>query len=264
MKKNALFLSLFIFTCSILGAASFNESVAGNITVQGEKVGVLVVDLTSHTYPLRLGSKTISPPDTFFTAGIKAELINKGASVMVLNPPGMEKLLSQFIVVDKKKGQFSSREELAANITTVTKSAMGSHSRKVQDSQTHPQGMELVRELMNSTEFSGEIDRITQYTEFYNKFIKLWGVTRLITVEVKGQYNYIVRGYEIDGASAGLVFQYFLKTDKDMFSKIETNIGTADVKDENGFTILDNADVKPESSDKRVYEVIKRVSQFFK
>jgi len=262
MKKFLTLIALLLSVTFMMNSQAFNESVAGSLSVSGQRVGVLIVDLQSYTYPLRWGAKVVSPADNYFSIGIKAELINKGASVMVLNPPGMEKQVAPFLAVGKK-GQFNGREELANNITTITQSALGTHSKKVLDSQTHPEGMKLVEKLMSATEFSGELDRVDQFTSFYKKVLDLWNINKLITIEVKSRYSYIIRGYDINGASAGLVFQYYLKTDKDMFGKIETSVGSGDVK-ENGFTILDGAKVKPESSDKRIYEVIKRVGSFFK
>ncbi|HOV13481.1 MAG TPA: hypothetical protein PK771_04280 [Spirochaetota bacterium] len=262
-----LFIAIFVFSVS---AQSFNESVAGSLKVSGQKVGVLWVDPQSYVYPLMMSSKTVNPPDNYFTIGIKAQLIKKGASVMVLNPPGMEKIMSPFI--DIRGGQFHGKEMIANNLVDVAKISLGMNGKGVftysSTSESNPEGIKLVRELMSSTEFTGEIDRINQFSEFYNKIISLWGVSKLITIESPNKYYYIIRGYELDGASSGLVFQYYMKTtDKDMFKKISTGsvIGGADLK-EDDFTIIDEgkAKEKPEDSDKVIYAVIKKVGSYFK
>jgi len=260
-----LLIALFVFSVS---AQSFNESIAGSLTVKGQKVGVLWVDPQSYVYPLMMSTKTVNPPDAYFTVGIKAQLIKKGASVMVLNPPGMEKIMSPF--VDIRAGQFHGKEMIANNLVDIAKISLGSNGKGIftysSTSESNPEGIKLVRDLMSCTEFTGEIDRIDQFSAFYKRLIELWGITKLITIESPNKYYYIVRGYDIDGVSAGLVFQYYMKTNnKDMFKKISTSsvIGSKDLI-EDDFTIIDDAKVKEEESDKVIYAVIKKVGSYFK
>lgn len=265
MKRVFLVLVLIAIMTINVFSQSFNEVVAGQLSVKGEKVGVLWVDPQSYMYPLQWGMKLVSPPDNYFTIGIKAQLINKGASVMVLNPPGMEKIYAPFLVL--KKGQFNGKESLAADILSLAKVSLGANGKGIftstEQSGTSPEGIKLVSDLMTSTEFSGEIYRLEQFAAFYKKMLELWGITKLVTVESVGTTYYIVRGYEVTGASAGLVFQYYLKSDREYISKIKTNVKDGDLTEE-GFTIIDGDKVKPESSNKRIFEVVKRVGSFFK
>lgn len=267
MKKTLAIVAMLTVILTLnLTAQSFNEIAAGQLTVGGEKVGVMWVDPQSYIYPLRWGMKLVSPPDTYFTLGVKAELIKKGASVMVLNPPGMEKVYAPFLVL--QKGQFNGKESLAGDVSALAKIALGANGKGIFNSTETggaiPEGIAMVKDLMSTTEFSGEIDRLDQFAAFYKKILELWGITKLVTIESGSTRHYVVRGYDIAGASAGLVFQYYLKFDAEYAGKISTKVGSGDVND-GVYTIIEDAEkIKPESSNKRIYEVIKRVGEYFK
>ncbi len=246
---------LFLLTLNFFAAENtFIEMVAGSLKVKGEKVGVLTTTIFSNNY--KPGMKSVTPPDDPLANGIKLELINKGASVMILNPPGMEQIVSDFIEI--RKGQFSTKEVLASDAATSFSNGMKNAKAEITS------GIQLIEKLLDINEFSGEIDRINNYANVYKRIVELWGITKLITVTRINQFSVIVKGYEINSASASLVFQYEVRANKDNWNKIPQWKEEWKISGGFGFTVEDTSGIKYEQSYKRVVELIKRVSEFLK
>jgi hypothetical protein len=259
MKKIlAILLVLGCFASGIVAQSSFVESIAGSLIVSKMKVGVLIVDPQSYVWPLSWGmpvgsTKTVVNPDSFLSAGIKAEIINKGGTIMVLNPPGMEKVVSPFVVM--KSGQLDVRESLAAMTPSIVTKAVTTLT---------PEALGLIREMFDVNEFTGENPRIDQYVSTYLKVLKLWGIQKLITIEAPAKFNFIIRGYDITegNVTASLVFQYFLKADAVAFG---TNMKKPSNELKNpDFNVKEDAKVKPEESEMNNLAVIKRIAEYLK
>lgn len=253
MKKLVLVLIvvLMLIPFSVFAkSGSFIELSAGSLKVKGEKVGVL--SLTPLSYIYQLGMKVPAPALGKIANGLVIELIAKGAKIMELSPHGMEQIIAPFIVV--RKGAFSTKEVMSASSDKALLFAM-------KNKQDLAGGFSVIEKLMDINELSGELGRIDNYQSVYNRILKLWGVTKLITVQAKGTFGCIVKGYEISGPSAALVFQYEVKGDKDNWSasfpvKFKDNW--------KNFVVNDSSDVKFEQSFKRTVEIVKRISQFLK
>ena len=257
MKKTLLFLIviMLLLPFGIFAAEnSFIEIVAGSIKIKGEKVGVLTTTLLSKTY--QFGMKIPFVYDDPLANGIKLELINKGASVKVISPEGMEQIIGKFISV--KKNQFSTKEDLASWAGVAFQNGMKNSKADISA------GIQLLEKLLDINEFSDEGDRISSYSAFYNKILSLWGITKLITVTRVNSYSVIVKGYELESASANLVFQYEVRATKDNWNKIPQWKEDWKISGTYGYTVEDTAGVKYESSYKRTVELIKRVSEFLK
>lgn len=234
-------------------ANSFIEMVAGKINVKGENVGVITVSPLSFLY--QVGGKSIKMKDDPISNALKYELINKGAKVMILDPSGMEQVLSEFVAI--RKGKFSTKEVLTASADKALISGMKNTKADISA------GINLIDKLLNINELSGESGRIDNYSILYKKVIDLWNISKLITVERKGAFGVIVKGYEINGASAGLVFQYEVRADKDTWAN-SFPVKFDDNWEKNGYTVIDDPELKYEQSYKRVLELTKRVSEFLK
>jgi hypothetical protein len=257
MKKILIFLfAIMLFMPIGLFAAdnSFVEMVAGSLKVKGEKVGVITTTLLSNAY--KFGMKVPFSYDDPVANGIKMELINKGASVKILNPAGMEQIIAQFISV--KKGQFSTKEDLAAWAGVAFQNGMKNSKADISA------GIQLLEKLLDINEFSDEVDRVAYFSQLYTKMINLWGVNKLITVTRVNAFSVIVKGYEMDSASANLVFQYEVRAAADNWTKIPQWKDEWKISGTYGYTVEDTSGIKYESSFKRTVELIKRVSEFLK
>lgn len=239
---------------SAQAAASFVESSAGTLTVSGKKVGVLTVDAGSYSWPLTwtlIAAKSVVAPDNFLSAGIKAEILAKTGKVMVLNPPGMEKIVSPFIVM--KNTQMDNQESVAAQVPGII----------AKTTSFGPEGKEMIQSMFNVTEFSGEVKRIDDYVAVYKKLLGLWGIDRLITIEQPSKFSFIIRGYEIDvtSISATMVYQYYLAADAVAFN---TNMKRPANEMKNPDYNVKEDKVKAEDSSLNPLAIVKRISDSLK
>jgi hypothetical protein len=257
MKKTLLlmFVILLLVPAGIFAAEnSFIEMVAGSIKVKGEKVGVLTTTILSNVY--KFGMPVPFTYDDPVANGIKLELINKGASVKVLNPAGMEQIIAQFISV--KKGQFSTKEDIASQAGLSFQDGMKNSKADISA------GIQLLEKLLDVNEFSDEGDRVSSFSSLYSKIVNLWGVSKIITVTRVNAFSVIVKGYEIDTASATLVFQYEVRASQENWTKIPQWKDEWKISGTYGYTVEDTPGVKYETSFKRTVELIKRISEFLK
>lgn len=253
MKKILLVLVsiLMIIPFGIFAETSiFVESVAGSMRVRGERIGVITVGIGN------TGSKSAINYDDPLAVGLRMELINKGALVKVMNPAGMEQILAQFI--ETKKGQFSTKEEIAMDAGLSFKNFMTNTKGDI------TAGVQLLEKLLDANELSGEADRVSDYAGFYRKVIDLWGIDKLITVSRSNAFTVSVKGYDITSASATLIFQYEVRSNATNWQKITQYKDDWKISGTYGYTVIESADVKYEVSNKRMVEMIKRVSEFLK
>lgn len=257
MKKVLLLgLTLILsFQISVYAASSsggFLELSAGKIKVKGESIGVIVLSPLSFTYDV--GVKAIKMPDSSLSQCIIHELINKGAKVMVMNAPGMEQIISQFISVPIR-GKFDTKE-LISSTADVTLSSILKNAKDTPDS------LALIDKLLSVNELTGENDRVGNYESFYKKVLALWGVKKIITIQSAGAFNCVVKGYEIDGPTSSLVFQYEVRSDLISWAASFPIKFDEKWKSE-GYFVIDNPTAKYEESYKRIIELAKRISEFF-
>jgi hypothetical protein len=255
MKKYlfVFFALLTLIPVSIFSADSnvFVETVAGSMRVRGEKIGVIT------TYTGIVNSKNPSVLiDDPLASGLRMELINKGAIVKVFNPAGMEQILNEFI--DVKKGKFSTREDIASDAGISYKNFMTNTKGDITN------GVQLLEKLLSTNEYSGEVERINDYSNLYKKVLDLWDINKLITVTRINQFSVVVKGYDVETASATLIFQYEIRATKDNWQKINQWKDEWKINGNFGYNIAESADIKYEFSNKRTVELIKRVSEFLK
>ena len=105
---------------------------------------------------------------------------------------------------------------------------------------------------------------MNDYSILYKKFLDLWGINKLITITRMGPFALVVKGYELDSASATLIFQYEVKATSSTWSKIPQWKDEWKLSGSYGYTVEESGDVKYEASFKRTVEIVKRISEFLK
>jgi hypothetical protein len=253
----ALAVALLVPFTAMAADSSFTEMVAGSLKVSKQKVGV--IQLTPLSYIYQMGSKVPPPARGPLSEAITMELIKKGAQVMELSPAGMEQIVAPFIAI--RKGQFSTKEVVAASADK----ALANGLKNTKGDMTA--GFDILAKLMEVNEITGEVGRLDNYESFYKKLISMWGVDRLITIQPGGTFSCLIKGYEIDGPSASLVFMYSVNGDKDNWPQsfpYKYNDKRDDQWQRDGITIVDPSGVKYESSTKRRVELVKRIAEYLK
>jgi hypothetical protein len=257
MKRILCLLIAFVvvipFSMSAASGGSYIEMVAGNVKVKGNAVGVLTTTPLSNIY--QIGMKVPFTFDDALASGLKLELINKGATVKILNPAGVEQVMAPYVEAFR---QFSAKEQIAIDAANGFKSGMSNSKADISA------GIQLLEKLLDSNELSGEIDRVNNYSNFYKKVLDLWGIKKLITVTRINQFSVIVKGYDLDSASATLTFQYEVRGTADTWKKIPQWKDDWKIVGEYGYTVEEPSDIKYEQSYKRTVELIKRVSEFLR